>query len=210
MAEYKVTVEKVPAKSGCGGAAAVLFALIVIWAIAKSPSHKASTLQSLPTIDPPTPSPTVDESDLRSKVLEDQPRIRGSLNSPPRDTAKEGLAIEADANISVVQAWNDAHNGHDAASLHDLYAAEVDFYGHILPVDKVVAIKASLLSKTPDFRQEVSGFDVKPVGDGRISVSFHKRWVSNGKPGEIDCSLELRRIERLVITKETDASVQFK
>jgi hypothetical protein len=177
----------------------------------KASSYGASARPSLPSIDEPA-TPLFERPHPKSKMLADESRVQVPLrgSTSESDVADGGVTDEVDPSISVVLEWNAAHNKHDAASLRRMYAPEVDFYGQNLTLDKVMTVKASLLARAPDFSQQVSDFDVTHPTDDSARVAFRKRWVSDGKPGEIACILEIRRFDRLVIAKETDASVNFR
>jgi hypothetical protein len=114
-----------------------------------------------------------------------------------------------DATNLVLRSWDDAHNRHDVGALRQLYAPTVDFYGKQLTVDAVVAAKARVFQKTPDFRQDLSALKFDDTAN-HVRASFAKAWFQNGKGRTIGASVEVARFSdgRLLIVKETDDSIR--
>lgn len=119
-------------------------------------------------------------------------------------------AMAGDDQISAagaaVSAWDDAHNHHDIEALRRLYAPSVVFYGSRLPAPTVLAAKADVFRRAPDFRQRLAAIRFDDDG-GRVRASFEKAWFQAGKERTIGASIELELVEgRFQIVKEADAS----
>ena len=124
------------------------------------------------------------------------------------DTQGAPATSDADAAGEALKSWDDAHNRHDIATLRALYAPTVDFYGRRFTVEAVLAAKARVFQRAPDFRQQLSSVRLQDAA-GRVRASFEKAWFQDGRGHTVGAAVELAPVDgRLLIVKETDASVK--
>jgi hypothetical protein len=109
----------------------------------------------------------------------------------------------------VVEAWTGALNAHDTDTLKRLYAKEVDFYGHHMSIDRVIAQKTQALKQAPDYRQWVENISTEQLGSDQYRVTFDKSWEISGKKSTVRALLQVHKTVRsYVITLESDAKAQ--
>ena len=114
---------------------------------------------------------------------------------------------------SVVLAWNDALDSHDAGALEGLYAEEILFYGKSLSRRDVMASKRAALSAKSTFHQQIVG-EVWTTMEGdagdAVTAKFEKRSGSAVKLLDAHARLGLERNDggTFVIAEETDDVTQ--
>lgn len=94
----------------------------------------------------------------------------------------------------ALDAWNDAHNKHDARALEVLYAARVAFYATTQTNEDCVAKKAAAFAKAPDFTQSLSNIKFNSDDPARQAkeftlVTFRKTSTIGGKSTTVSASL---------------------
>lgn len=108
--------------------------------------------------------------------------------------------------IDLVNIWNNSHNNKDLATLSNLYAENVFYYGTNKEKSKIVEDKKRLLNKYSDFKQIVSDKDLEITKtESGKSISFTKNVTFDSKQKDYPSYLVVSEINgKWKIVTESD------
>lgn len=118
--------------------------------------------------------------------------------------------IEQASIDTLVQQWNRSHNSKDIASLKQLFAGTVLFYGRPRAKATVLATKTRLL-KVPFQQDIVSPVELTYYQSGTVKASFTKRVTTDGTVQDYPAYLLIAMVDgQPAITGESDAQTDEK
>ena len=79
-----------------------------------------------------------------------------------------------DIAIELAKKWDDVHTSKKAEDFINIYAPQVKYYQQTYTPEMIVKSKRDLFTKTPNFLQMISNFEVTNASDGSIKVHFNK------------------------------------
>ena len=104
---------------------------------------------------------------------------KSSYNMQSTTRTQNELAV-----INLVNWWNNSHNTKKADDCNKIYASQVKYYQQTYTPAQIAKTKRELFVKTPDFKQELSDWQITEIDQNTMKVHFNKKvWTSaNGAP----------------------------
>lgn len=118
--------------------------------------------------------------------------------APARQDGEEPIRQQL---VSLVNHWCECHTQGDIDELSSLYAQQVKYYQSDYSLERVVASKNKLFSKTGDFPMSAEDFRLDNHGDGTYKVFFMKNAASKQYPSYLSFC---KTGNKWLITEESD------
>jgi hypothetical protein len=141
--------------------------------------------------------------------------LGGPAPSASGAPAPSGSAFDARGAPQVfarLKAWNDALDSHSVAGLSALYFSHVCYYGHVVPIDKLLKQKKDTLGAGSSFQQQIVGAVRLEQAPGDVVVArFTKRSGAAQRLRDTPARIVLRQDTghgELRILEEADDGVQ--
>lgn len=82
--------------------------------------------------------------------------------------------------VDLVQKWDNIHNTKKTDDCNKIYASQVKYYQQTYTPAQIAKTKRDLFVKTPDFKQELSDWQITEIDQNTMKVHFNKKvWTSS-------------------------------